>query len=57
MFVDILTDVCLYGAFEHTHYLLSLTHLQLLSFSPAAEESFAPCDVCGFYKHLQGTGN
>lgn len=41
----------------HTHCWWSLTPLQSVSFSPAAEGSHSPCAVCGFYKHLQGTGN
>lgn len=37
--------------------LWSLRSLQCVSFSPAADGSCSPCAACGFYKHLQGTGN
>lgn len=59
------SSLCLHSAFSdiqwyvgiHTHCLWSLTPLQSVSSSPAAEGSYFPCVVCGSCKHLQGTGS
>lgn len=41
----------------HTHCLWSLRLLQSVSFFPVADGSCSACALCGFYKHLPGTGN
>lgn len=45
------------GNTVHTHCLWSLTPLQSVFFSPAADGSYSPCVLCGSWKHLQGTGS